>query len=342
MRIGIIGDTHFGDRGDSEKHNQQLIDMLEWYVEEFKDKVDIVIQVGDWFHNRSKIQTPTLEYAIKGAKILSDGFGRDNVFMLIGNHDLYHKNRLDVTSLRVIDPYVTIISENTRIDDLMLAPWIVTNDQWNEVVEESKNAKYLFAHLELSGFLMNDHYMMENGFSHKELRDYERVFTGHYHSYQEKDNIVYVGTPIPMSMNEANRDMGVWLLDTDTGDYAMVVYDRVKVVSIPYDDFESHLDKLDPSNTSIRIEFPDDLDDETLITEASTRLEEMNFSDVKIKYKGNKAKKLLDMEVDDIEEVENIDMRVKTFINDSHEVESINKELLNEIYDEAIDMDETQ
>jgi hypothetical protein len=224
---------------------------------------------------------------------------------------------------------------------MVFAPWIITEEQWDEVCDLGKNADYLFAHLELNGFLMNDHYRMEHGHSHKELKKYSRVFTGHYHSYQEKDNVVYTGTPIPMSMNEANRDMGVWVLDTDTGDYAMVMYDKVKMVSLSYEDIDD-VKNYDPANTTIRIEFPDDLDDETKITDVSSILEDLNFSEVKIRYKGNKAKKLLDVEVDDIEEVENIDSVVKTFITDSTEIESIDKTILYDLYQQAIEMEPPQ
>jgi len=341
MRCLIMGDTHFGEKGDSEKHNQQLIDMIRWVVDEFSGSVDMVIQVGDWFHNRSKTHTTTLEYAIQGAKLLSEGFGRDNVVFIVGNHDIPFKTRLDVTSLRSIEPYVTIYATTTKIDNMVFAPWIITEEQWDEVCDLGKNADYLFAHLELNGFLMNDHYRMEHGHSHKELKKYSRVFTGHYHSYQEKDNVVYTGTPIPMSMNEANRDMGVWVLDTDTGDYAMVMYDKVKMVSLSYEDIDD-VKNYDPANTTIRIEFPDDLDDETKITDVSSILEDLNFSEVKIRYKGNKAKKLLDVEVDDIEEVENIDSVVKTFITDSTEIESIDKTILYDLYQQAIEMEPPQ
>lgn len=342
MRYLILGDLHYGEQGDSEKHNQRTNDMLLWCVDRFKGKVDRVIQLGDWYHNRSKVNLQTLDYGIKGAKILSDSFGRDNVLVLVGNHDLYNKSTSDITSLRSIESYVTLVEKNTIIDGNMFAPWIITEDQWNEVVEAGAESPYLFAHLELSGFLMNDHYEMEHGFSHKELRDYTKVFTGHYHSHQERDNIIYTGIPFPVSMNEANRDTGVWILDTDSGDYEMVPYDKVKVLSVPYDQVEEAIEGADPEHTTIRVEFPDDLEDETLITEVSDILNEMNFSGVKVKYKGNKAKKLLDMEVDEIEEVENIDAAVLNFISTSKEVEGIDKTMLSSIYEEAKNMEDSQ
>lgn len=335
MKLLLIGDTHHGEQGDSEKYNQQLIEFYEWVIENFSGKVDKVVQLGDFFHNRSKIQINTMEYGVRGAKLLGDEFGKDNVLFLTGNHDLFYSDRLDVTSLRAIEPYVTLVNKGMSLGNCWLAPWIIDDVQWDETCNMGETHDYLLAHLELRGFKMNDHYVMEHGQSHKELRDYTKVFTGHYHSYQESDNIIYAGTPLPITFNEANEDHGVWVLDTETGDYEFFVYDKVKVLSVPYDQLQFIAD-CDPENTKIRVEFPDDLEDENIITEISDILSEFNFTESKMKYKGNKAKKLLEQEADPVDEVENIDGNVLSFIKTSKKVESIDKDLLDELYQEAI------
>jgi len=339
MKLLILGDLHFGEKGDSPKHNAQLLELIDHICEEHEGKVDAVVQLGDWYHQRNKIQLSTLNRGIEGAEKLSTAFGDDNVYVLTGNHDIPHRDSLRDSSLISISHLVNIIDKPTTLGNCFLVPWIITDEDWNTAVEGSENHSYLLAHLELNGFLMNDYYVMEHGQSGKELRDYTKVFTGHYHSYQEQGNIIYTGTPIPMSHNEANRDMGYWLLDTDTGDYEFVVYDKVRVVSIPYDELEDVIPTLDPHNTSIRVEFPDDLEDETLITDVSDVLMEMNFSDVKMKYKGNKAKQLLEIDVGEVEEVENIDASVVQFIKNATLVEGIKASLLESLYKEAKNME---
>lgn len=332
MKILIIGDAHFGEKGDSSKHNQQLLDFIDHVCEKHADEVETVIQLGDWFHHRSKVATTTLNRGIEGAKKLSETFGKENVYVLTGNHDIALKHSLEESSLIAIDPYVTVVSKPLSLENCYLTPWIITQEEWDDVVNQGKNHDYLFAHLELSSFYMNDHYVMEHGKSGKELRDYKQVITGHYHSKQEQGNILYLGTPIPMSQNEANRDMGYMILDTDTGDMEFIVYDKVKVVSIPYDELEATISTLDPENTSIRVVFPDDLEDETVITDVTEVLMEMNFSDVKTKYTGNKAQKLLSLDVEEVEEVENIDATVIHFIKNATLVEGIDTTTLESLY----------
>ena len=140
-------------------------------------------------------------------------------------------------------------------------------------------------------------------------------------------------------MNEANQAHGIYFLDTETGDIEFVEYDVVKVVSIPYEDFDSVLD-LDPDNSYVRIEFPDDLDDETLITDVQNILKEKGF-DFKTKYTDTKAKQILEADVSSVEEVENIDAVVMEHIRSAKKVEGIDNDLLGELYGEALEEGES-
>lgn len=337
MKVLLIGDLHYGERGNSEKFNQHIDTFLKWAITLAEDNdATTCVQLGDWFHHRNKLQVQTMNYGISGAKTLGDAFGKDNVYVLVGNHDMPYLERLDVSSLACLDSYVTVIDEPTTIlGDCLATPWIASGEQWDHIVNESDNHRYLFAHLELNGFMVNDKYEMEHGFSHKELKGYEAVITGHYHSQQIKDNVLYVGTPYPITMNEANEPHGVFILDTETGDLEFFEYEGVTVVSIPYTDLDK-IDQYDPQTTSIRVEFPDDLDDESLIEDAKKLLLEKNFEEVKIKYRGAKAKQLIEADVSDVEHVENIDAAVLGFIENSSEVEGVDKDILKMLYTEAV------
>ena len=340
LKILVIGDTHFGEKNSSEKFNKHLVELFDWLATDDKFKnIDKVIHMGDYFHNRNSINVQTLQYGISGAKTLCNRFGKENIMVLTGNHDIYFKDRLDTHSLSAIEPYVTVINETTFMDDCLLTPWIIDNEQWDNLIADSKGYDYVFGHFEFNGFKMNDAYVMEHGNSHKELRNAKMVLSGHFHSPQTIDNVVYVGTPIANTMSEANEPHGVHILDTKTGELEFVEYDKVKVISVNYTEIDK-LEGLDPTRTSVRIDFPDDLADETLITEVQEYLAERNFEEVKIKYKGNKAKEIIESFVENIEEVENIDLVVKTFIKDSIEIDGVDKKTLLKYYDKAIEKEE--
>jgi DNA repair exonuclease SbcCD nuclease subunit len=336
MKIIVMGDTHYGEKSNDPKFNGSLVDLFEWTVDIAKERnIDTMVHLGDYYHNRNAINVQTINYGIDGAKILAEHFDRENVYVLLGNHDIYFKDRLDTNSLSIIEPYVTIVDSLTAIDNVLLTPWIVDGEQWDKLVKESKKYDFLMGHFEFNGFKMNDYYVMEHGNSHKELKNCKKVLSGHFHSPQVMDNVHYVGTPIPTTMSEANEPHGINILDTETGELEFIEYTKVKVISIPYTEIES-LDDYDPEYTSVRIEFPDDLDDETLIGEVQEYLADKKFDEVKIKYKGNKAKQLLESSVETIEEVENIDLVVKTFLKDCSNIDGIDKEVLLKYYDAAV------
>ena len=335
MRILNIGDLHYGEHGNSQKYNEQVNEFIDYICENYVGVVDKVVQVGDWFHHRNKIQVDTLSYAIVGAKKLEAAFGKENVYVLSGNHDLFYLNRLDVSSLAAIDPYVTVVDDLTTIGtDVLLTPWIATDEMWESVVEASQNHKTVIGHFEFSAFKMNEHYVMESGRSHKELKDYTRVISGHYHTRQEKDNVTYVGTPYPITFSEANQKHGVYILDTATDELKFEEYSKIKVISIPYDQLDTIID-YDRANTRIRIEFPSDLDDESIIGDVVAKVSEMGFEGVRTQYAGKKLEKLLETSVE-IADVDNIDENILEAISQI-DTDGINKEILGDIYKLAVE-----
>jgi len=335
MKILLIGDLHYGEKSNSDKFNQRVTEFIKWACDLSEHhEIDYVVQAGDWFHSRHKIDVSTLNHGIEGAKILGEHYGKDNTKCIAGNHDLYHLNRLDVNSIsNTIGNFITVVDSIEPLGNVLLCPWITDETQWNELVKASKPFDYLIAHLELNGFYVTDNYKMEHGYSHKELKSFDHIFSGHYHSPQRKDNVSYIGTPYPITMSEANEAHGVWILDTNTGDLGFIEYEGVRVVSIPYTEIDK-IEEYDPERTSIRIEFPDDLEDETLIEEYQEALHDLNFEEVKIKYRPKKVQELIDSD-EEIEQVENIDKAVVDFLDSSSTIEGIDKEILKKYYNKA-------
>jgi DNA repair exonuclease SbcCD nuclease subunit len=243
--------------------------------------------------------------------------------------------------MKFLEHYMTVIDEPTVIFDgkVLALPWVVDGEMWDNAIKLSKTSKvdYMFAHLELNGFKVNDSYEMEHGQSPKELSHLKHVYTGHYHSPQTKENITYCGTPIPITMNEANEAHGIYFLDLDTGVLEFVEYKGVNVLSIPYDKLEDILDEIDPENTYLRVEFPDDLEDETIISDVQALLTELKVSEFKIQHTPSAAKLILEGDVGTVENVENIDAVVLKFLDESNKIASVDNEILKAIYQEAME-----
>ena len=335
MKLLMIGDLHYGEHGNSQKYNEQVNTFMDWICDTFGTKVEKVIQMGDWYHQRNQVNVSTLGYGIAGAKKLSKAFGKENVHVLSGNHDLYYLDRLDVSSLSAIDAYVTVVDEFVDIGNVLLTPWIASDGMWESLVAKSRDYDYILGHFEFNTFKMNDAYEMVSGRSHKELYECRRIISGHYHSYQEKDNVTYTGTPYPISFSEANQQHGVFVLDTDTDVVVFYEYDVIKVVSIPYDQIDT-IKELDRTNTRVRLEFPSDLEDENIIGELIGKLTEMGFEGSKSKYKGKKLERLLEnsVEVTDIEDIDSNIINAITQIT----CDGINVVVLESVYKKAMEM----
>ncbi|WGH49705.1 recombination-related endonuclease [Alishewanella phage vB_AspM_Slickus01] len=336
--ICFVGDLHFGEKGNSEKYNNSLLTLCGFIVEESKSRgCSKLFQFGDWHHDRLKINVDTLNKSVEGAKIFSEYF--TEAYTIVSNHDIFYRDRLDVSSMKILEPYITVIDKPTKLfDDKVIAvPWVVDGQMWDDVVEMSKSCEYMFAHLELNGFNVNDAYVMEHGHSHVALKHLKKVYTGHYHSPQVKDNIVYCGTPIPITMNEANEKHGIYFFNLKTGDCEFVEYNGVTVVSIPYDKLDEVLATCDPSNSYIRVEFPEDLEDELLISAAQDKLQAANVSEFKIQYVPIAVREILNSDVEDVSDVENIDGVVMQFIDSANSLAAVDNDLLKEIYKLAIE-----
>lgn len=190
-----FGDIHFGLRHNSIEHNQDCLDFIDWLIiEADKRNVDTCIFLGDWHHHRSNINILTLDYTMQALRKLNNYFKK--TYVLVGNHDLFYREKRDVHSLVVGGEFNNIVLVDRLLTDRDVAfiPWLV-EDEWKKI--ENIKTKYIFGHLELPGFKMNamvempDHGNLNRGhFKHQ-----DHVFSGHFHKRQTKGKITYIGNP---------------------------------------------------------------------------------------------------------------------------------------------------
>jgi DNA repair exonuclease SbcCD nuclease subunit len=244
MKYINIADLHFGNAGDSVFHNQNLLDFFIFLVDwKEKNAPDAELNIlGDVFHSRHKLSSETINYALKGIEYLAGNFS--NVNIVVGNHDMYHRDRTDINSVNIFkhieNVYIIDSMLVSATESVMWHPWVIDERDYANLIEatEELNIKILFSHLEFSTFKMNDNYVMEHGLTHKSLKHVEKIFTGHYHGRQEMDNVIYIGNPFPFDFNDANNtDKGFCVVDTDTCEHFFVDWDEISVYSLTYDEF---------------------------------------------------------------------------------------------------------
>lgn len=247
-KVLILTDTHWGVRNDS----PVFLDYFERTMEEFvipfilENDIKHVIHAGDLVDRRKYINVNTAHRLRHDFLIPMNDAGVE-MHIIAGNHDEYYKDTYRVNSLNefVDGRYKNIHTYSTpttiTIDgcDFFLLPWI-TKEAEKECYEatEKSTAPVCVAHLELDGFEMQKGMLSDHGWNHKIFKNFDVVFTGHYHHRSIRDNIHYIGALCEHIWSDYNDPRGFVVFDTETRSvdfhrnpfriFHMVAYDDVK------------------------------------------------------------------------------------------------------------------
>lgn len=216
-KVAMFSDLHLGVYGNSEKWHDTAIKWADWIVDELsKKKVTDIFFLGDFFDNRTEISVQTIHIA----SIIIEKFKNFNMFMIIGNHDAYYKNRSDVHSLGMVKGHENItlvdkILEFERFDKkFLMVPW-------NNDLPDSKY-DYIFGHFEIQTFKMNNYTVCNHGLSPIDvLSRGKSAFSGHFHNRNNKKynegTINYIGSCFSMDFSDVGNTKGYHILDVEDG-----------------------------------------------------------------------------------------------------------------------------
>lgn len=213
-KVAVFTDIHFGLKSNSNVHNQDCEDFVDWYISKAKEEgCDVGIFMGDWHHNRNNLNITTMDYSLRCLEKLGQAF--DAFYFFPGNHDLYYKDKRDIHSVEFgkYIPGITIVHHPTTIGNVTLCPWLVA-DEWKQIGKQS--ARYIFGHFELPHFFMNAMVQMpDHGeISLDSFEQYELGFSGHFHKRQHRQNMHYIGNAFPHNYADAGDDeRGMMILE---------------------------------------------------------------------------------------------------------------------------------
>lgn len=235
-KCAMYTDIHFGAHGNSEQHNKDCLDYLTWFCDQVKSdpSIDHIIFMGDYFEHRSSISGLTLDYAYRGAEMVND-IGLP-VYFIVGNHDLFYRNNRDVHNTVTFSSLVNfkVINDITVFEELgprgsVIAPFLFEHEFPN-LLEYAKVYPVMFGHFEFKDFVITgDTIVKEHGPDHKLFKSFKRIFSGHYHKRQIKDNVVYIGNTFPTNFadtNDSQRGMATY-------DYSKNKLEFIDIVDAP-------------------------------------------------------------------------------------------------------------
>jgi DNA repair exonuclease SbcCD nuclease subunit len=267
-KAAIFTDIHFGEKLDSEQHNSDCLEFVEWFCDNTrKNDCDIVIFMGDWYHNRVRTENRTADYSRRALEML-DKLDRP-IYWILGNHEIYLKNSRDIHSLHHLPRYnnFILIDEIIQIEDVVFSPWLVGAEQDDLL---NRRCKYIFGHFELPFFLMNQ--VIEKRWDGEGLHidDFvkcEAVYSGHFHKRQVRLNkhkipIYYIGNCFGHNFNDVNdpeRGMAILSYGETLPEYIQwphaPTYHRMQVSQ-----FLELLEKDQPPGNRSYLELVDDVD----------------------------------------------------------------------------------
>ena len=242
--IACLTDTHYG----AKKGSKHLHDYFELFYKNVffpaleEHGIETVIHMGDAFDSRKSIDYQSLEWA---KRVVFDPLKKYDVHMIVGNHDCYYKNTNNVNSPALLlkdYPNIKTYSSptNTKVCgiDMTFIPWICSEnyDETLKVIQKSK-AKIAMGHLELKGFRVNKHLVMEeHGLEANLFSNFTKVFSGHYHTRSDNGTVFYLGNPYEMYWTDVNDTRGFHIFDTETLEHTPINNPYKLFYNIYYED----------------------------------------------------------------------------------------------------------
>lgn len=252
MKVCLLGDTHFGARGDSPFFHNYF---KKFYTEIFfpyleQNNITEIIQLGDVFDRRKFINFQTLHHCKD--YFFEKANSSFKTRLLVGNHDTYYKNTNKVNSLELLlGEYKNIeqIHKPTEINyggvKVLIVPWMCA-DNYNEVLHamDVSTAQILIGHFEIQGFEMHRGAFCDHGIETSVFDKFDLVLSGHFHTKSSRGNITYTGTPYEMTWSDWGDEKGFYILDLETRELTFLKNPFSIFHKIWYDDSDCTMDEV--------------------------------------------------------------------------------------------------
>ena len=255
MKVALVTDTHWGVRNDSSAfadYFKKFYDNVFFpYLRE--NDIDTVIHLGDIVERRKYINF------VSATRLHEDFVNKlyelkAKVYYIIGNHDSFYKNTLEINSMRALysdrmypDHYIIDRPTTLNVDgcDIVLMPWMC-QDNMEEAVALIKDtsAQILMGHLELAGFEMYKGSVIDHGMSAELFEKFDMVMSGHYHHRSTKGNVHYLGCPYEITWSDFGDQKGFHVFDTETRELTFIPNPYKMFNKVHYNDSTNQVEAI--------------------------------------------------------------------------------------------------
>jgi DNA repair exonuclease SbcCD nuclease subunit len=236
IKFLLFSDIHIHPHKKSEDRLNDCLLCLIWVFETAKKhNIKNILFGGDFFHDRTKIESIVLHETFSILKKYLDG--SINLYVLLGNHDLWYFEKTSISSVTAVSalPNVYIINEPKQI--------IIEGISWHFVpfthnpIEDiallsnfNPQDSFFLGHLAVDGAKLNskgstadveiEHDGEMTKVSPSIFSKYKHAFLGHYHNSQTiSENTEYIGSPLQLSFGELEDKKNIIILEFIENDY---------------------------------------------------------------------------------------------------------------------------
>jgi DNA repair exonuclease SbcCD nuclease subunit len=272
----ITSDFHFHNHlgnNDFIKHAGEYLKYLLGFCQ--VKKIKEVIIAGDIFNCNDSVNIEALlEVKDRFHDFEENGI---TIHIVTGNHDLFYRRSVTraLTSFFSRKFHVVKDYENIEIDGDTFHFINYTTKIDLEKFEIKKGVNILISHLEINGFMLNNHVKASEGVNSELFSKFDFVFNGHHHNHENIHNIINCGAPYHIRFDDVGKERG------------FVLYENKKWEFVPYSGIEYvvvEADKVDIKklkNKVVRIKHDIDKVSEKEIINLKAKLKEITvFVDV--------------------------------------------------------------
>lgn len=311
-KAAAMTDIHWGAKGNSEQHNQDCLNYIDWFcTNAVRYGADHIIFLGDWFENRSAINISTMHYSYQGAKKLNE-LGIP-VYFIIGNHDLYLRHTREIYSTIQFHEFSNfkVINNPTIIDEIetspLLCPFLFPHE-YPELLKYN-STKTWWGHFEFKGFIVTGYNItMQSGPDHTNFTGPTYIFSGHFHKRQIGGNVVYIGNTFPTNFSDAgDSERGMMIYDHIAEDIEFINWKECpKYTRIVLSKFLENEGKL-PKNARVKciVDIPISFEESTTIKQQLS--DEFQLREFVLEESGEIATAVSETDIEEVDTTNNIE-----------------------------------
>jgi len=233
-KILMISDIHFGCRGNSEKYLTIIKDFFTTTLLRAitENKITDVRILGDLFDNRNTLNVRTMNTVMEVFRWYSEEHKDVTFKILLGNHDIYYHNRTDINSIEClrhmgnVEIIDSIQVEKIGSKKIVMVPWLIhdtaTYQKFISMANSDEKFDLLLGHFEMRGFEVQPGLTDMTGLDGPVFKNFTRVFSGHYHIRDTRQQLSYLGCPYQLSWSDYGNDKGIHIYDVDTGETTFI------------------------------------------------------------------------------------------------------------------------